>query len=94
MQTRRETDGVTKGMVTCETADPWEKAKEFYENRLKADGFEISADRATTGIFPGAEIVGAKEDGKRSLRIVIHQMKRMTNVVLTYSGVEPPAPAP
>ena len=94
LQTRRESDGLTKGMVTCETADPLEKAKDFYENRLKADGFEITADRPTTGIFPGAEITGSKEDGKRSLRIVIHQMKRVTNVVLTYSGVEPPAPAP
>jgi hypothetical protein len=94
LQTRRENNGVTKGMATCGTADPLNKVKEFYENRLKADGFEITTDKPTTGIFPGAEISGSRDEGRRTLRIVIHQMKTVTNAVLTYSSAETPAPAP
>jgi hypothetical protein len=86
--TRRENNGVTKGMATCETADPLDKVKEFYENRLKADGFEITADKSTARLFENAEIDGRKEDGNLTLRVAIHQMKARTNVFLTYSGAE------
>lgn len=84
--TRRENNGVTKGMATCETADPLDKVKEFYESRLKADGFEITADKSTARLFENAEIAGRKGDGNLTLHVAIHQMRARTHVVLTYAG--------
>jgi hypothetical protein len=84
--TRTQNNGVIKGMATCETADPLQEVKEFYENRLKADGYEITTDKSKAGIFEHAQIAGKKEDGKQTLRVAIHQMKTKTIAVLTYEG--------
>jgi len=89
---RREENGVLKGRTMFETADPLDKVKEFYENRLKSDGFEITTDKSTARIFENAEIAGRKEDGRRILHVAIHQMKARTNVVVTYEGLAEIAP--
>jgi zinc-ribbon family len=92
--TGREEGGIVKGRTSFDTSDPLDKVKEFYENKLKADGFEITADKATTRIFENAEIAGNKDGGKLALRVAIHQMKTRTFVTVTYEGPEKPAATP
>lgn len=91
---RRESNGVTKGRAMFETADPLAKVKEFYENRFKADGFEITSDISTSRLFENAEIAGKKVDGNLTLRAEIHQMKARTIVNLIYEGAEKADAAP
>ena len=63
-----------------------DKVKEFYENKLKADGFEITETEPAGRIFPKAEITGKKDDGKQTVRAEIVQMKARTIVTVIYEG--------
>ncbi len=84
----RELNGVVKGRLTLDTADPLAQVKEFYENRLKSDGFDISADKSKPGLFEKAELTASKESWKQWLHVSIVQMKARTVVTLTYENVE------
>ena len=78
--------------MAFETVDPLDKVKEFYENRFKIDGFEITTDKSTARVFENAEIAGRREVGNMTLRIAIHQLKARTFVTVTYEGAENPKP--
>ena len=84
--TGREENGVIKGRTNFETTDPLEKVKEFYENKLKADGFEITEATPAGRLFEKTEITGKKDDGKETLRAEIVQMKTRTFVTLLYES--------
>jgi hypothetical protein len=93
-ETQREKDGVAKGMASLETTDPMEKVKAFYEDKLKADGFEITDDKPTKGIFEGVKIDSRKEDGNLTLHVSIKQMTARTIIMLTYQGASNAKAAP
>ena len=84
----REENGIVKGRTNFETTDPLDKIKEYYESKLKADGFEITETQPPGRLFEKADIIGKKADGKFSVRTEITQMKARTFVTVTFEGPE------
>ena len=92
--TAKADNGVIKGRTAFQTTDPLDKVKEFYESKLKTDGFEVTEAQPAGRLFEKAEITGRKDDGKQTLRAEIVQMKAMTLVTVTFEGPEPAEAAP
>ncbi len=86
-----------KGRANFDTSDPMEKVKDFFEAKLKSEGFEVAANKTKARILESAEVDGKKADGKQSIHVTIHGTKVKTAVLETYeepaaAGAAPTAP--
>lgn len=86
--TRREDHGAIKGITTFETADPLDKVKDFYKDKLTDEGFELTVDKSVTRLFEHAEITGKKDGGKMTVRAIMHRTKGQTTVNVNYTDSE------
>ena len=73
-----------KGRANFDTSDPMEKVKDFFETKLKSEGFEVAANKAKARILESAEVDGKKSDGNQSIHVTIHGAKVKTAVLETY----------
>ena len=84
--TSREENGLVKGRTNFETTDPLDTIKDFYESKLKADGFEITEKQPLGRLFEKADIVAKKTNGNFTVHTEITQMKARTFVTVTFDG--------
>ena len=81
MRTEKPT-GVT-GSYVVQTGDAADKVREFFETKLKADGYTTVASASVGG---GAIVNARKEDEKRTVTVQISGDKGATQMVITYEG--------
>ena len=74
------------GAFTAQTPDATAKVKAFFESKLKTDGFEIETTTANTDGNDSAVITGHKDDGKRTITVLINAEKGTTSLVINYEG--------
>ena len=80
---RSEKPAGVSGTYMVQTKDAAAKVSEFFEAKLKADGFTTVA----TASAGGAAVVNAKkEDEKRTVTVQISGDKGATQMVITYEG--------
>ena len=80
MKTERQ--GVASGRFTAQTADAPAKVREFFEAKLKADGYEV-----TVPTDAESPVISAKKDGeKRTVTVLLTGGSSGTQVVVTYAG--------
>jgi hypothetical protein len=77
------------GAFTAHTPDATRPVKEFFESRLKADGFEIEGMPAGTDSGDSAVVSARKEDGKRTITVLINRDQGTTTLVVNYEGPKP-----
>jgi len=83
---RGDTPEGVAGNASFTTTDPVAKVRQFYEAKLKADGFETQLNTFASG---GKEIVsidGDKNEGKTSLNLIISGEEGRTTVQASYQG--------
>ena len=81
--------GVVSGTFTAQTADAPAKVREFFEAKLKADGYEVT-------VAPDTEspVISAKKDGgKRAITVLLTGGKPATQLAVTYEGPKEAPPA-
>lgn len=82
---KNEKGASVNGSFAAETTDSVAKVREFYDARLKAEGYETSVT-STQG--DGGEMVmisGNKEEGKRTVNVMIQGEAGKTTVAYSYS---------
>lgn len=80
---KAETNGVLSGIVVTETTDPLTNVKEFFEGKLKTDGYKIEI----VPIGDNASVITAKKDSpKTSINITIGTDNGKTTVNVSYEG--------
>ena len=87
---KTEKQGVASGTFTAQTTDAPAKVREFFETKLKADGYEVTVASA-----PESPVITAKkESAKRTITVLLTGGKPATQLVITYEGPkETPPPA-
>ena len=81
MRTEKPTGVV--GVFIVQTSDAPEKVREFFETKLKADGYTITASPNATGT---TDVSAKKEAEKRSITVEIRGDKEATHLSVIYEG--------
>lgn len=80
-----ESEGRLSGGFQLRASESVEAATEFYRERLKADGFEVSVNSfAIGGADSGAVVTGSKGDGQRNVTAMIRTDEGATRIVVSY----------
>jgi hypothetical protein len=78
---KAEKDGVLSGLSIAESTDPAAKVKEFYETKLKADGYQVESVAIGAD---AAQLTAKKATPKSAINITISTDSGKTNVMVTY----------
>ena len=76
------------GSYTVASTDPSEKVQEYYVNKLKEEGYEVTNTTTQSDNSPIIMITGTKEEGKRSVTTIVQKDGDKTQVAITY-GFDP-----
>lgn len=74
------------GMTVLQTPDPVAKVKEFFESKLKADGYTTEVNTMNFNGNDSATVSGKKNDGKQTVNVVIATESGKTSVMVNYEG--------
>jgi hypothetical protein len=82
---RNERGKSVNGSYAMETTDKLEKASAYYSEHLKADGYELNYTTTTSSDGNISMISGTKDNGKRTLTVMIQGLDGKTHIALSYS---------
>lgn len=83
---RAERAGKISGTLVTESADGVAKVREFYETKLKADGYQTEVTTMNRDGADSAVVKGTKVDGDRHLNILINADAGKTIIILNYEA--------
>ena len=73
------------GSFFVQTNDASDKVREFFETKLKADGYEVTVTSA-----PESPVISAKKESeKKTITVQLNGAQGATQVVITYEGPKP-----
>ncbi len=79
-----EADG---GTIMLEVKEEFGKVKAWYEEQIKAGGFDSKMSTLTEGSEgPGAMLIASKNDEKQSLHVILNTEPEFTRVTLTFGS--------
>ncbi len=79
-----EADG---GTIMLEVKEEFGKVKAWYEEQIKAGGFDSKMSTSTEGSEgPGAMLIASKNDEKQSLHVILNTEPEFTRVTLTFGS--------
>ena len=85
---KTEKPDTVSGTFTAQVSDPVEKVRAFFDEKLKADGYETetTATESGGGARAGTAIKAVKSGEKRTITVLIQNAGNATQLVLTYEG--------
>lgn len=81
-----ERPGKVSGMIMLQTSDPIAKVQEFYESKLKADGFVTEGKTLGVNGENNTALISGKHDDGKKVDAVIGTKQGKTTVMLNFEG--------
>ncbi len=83
---RSEKEDKVSGMFATETTDAAAKVKDFFEPKLKADGFQVETTTINGGNGDIITLKATKDGDSRTVSVIITTDSGKTNVAINYDG--------